>query len=542
MPNIPVFNAEKAQVPGVASFHANDRGADAIAQAGRTAGAMASASGRMIADSITSVTDAVAGAAEDHYGRRQALDAGAEGMQLYNRLNGEWNARRNTADPRDPTTATKFNEEVLQPALEAFSEKYSATGAGQAAARSFQSRMMDHFGQVQVTDASVASAQAAEQDVLTLANNGAAVLMRDPSALDFVNGHVDDTIKNYMKANPNLTAEGKAHLEDLSRNVKRTNTLAAGHAMAQADPAAAKKAFVDGGFGSNEIAEGDRASLVSYAEEQVRRREEQAHAAKADARIEEQQAANVDMNKLLFDHIDPASGGLKDFNGFLEGISDWSKLHPAEATGLGRAAVSFAREARIQDENGVNIVDDATTRATLESNILLPPGDPNRPDLATLYQAGIDKKLNPATVNRLIQMRDRIERDPGQKVLLSRVNQAVAGFKSSITHSDMMGHDADGDQAFALARHEVDTAVDAARAAGTLPELVDRNSPNYIGRIMEPYFQPSSKEQMQRWMDRIKTGTKLLPSPGAPAPGGGEKPDAVKWLEQERARKNAEGK
>ena len=143
MPNIREF-----QAPQGLGLNPTEIGVDATAGAARRVGAFYNQFGNATAelgnekaqmwrtlgnDAGTSIKDAgdVAVKYEDH---QQISHGSAEFATTFNNLTQQYNAALKNADPNDPSFVGKFNEEVVQPAMDEFKSGFS-TENSQAWAR-----------------------------------------------------------------------------------------------------------------------------------------------------------------------------------------------------------------------------------------------------------------------------------------------------------------------------------------------------------------------------------------------------------------------
>ncbi len=496
----------------------SEAGVEAAVQAGRRTGAFYSQSGQERAAAANEIGGAVAftgrtvgEAVQEHLNQQEVTQFYAKQAQFDNELVTSWNKTRNEADPNDPTVATKWNQEVLQPAVDKFTSEFS-TPSGQQRVQEHVARLQEHLGTVQAADASTAAGEAALQNLSKFNANNAASLTGDPSRLDFVNATTDKMIDDYIRNSPSLSSERAAEVRNMGTKMRRENTLAAFHGMADANPTAAKQAL-DSGYGKDDLTESDRNALSNYTHVQEQRVKEEARAEDLDTKRKNVAAASDAMNSLFADHIDPDSGTLKVGPGYFKGVVDIAKMPDAPPSDV-RTAFSYGQVAMANEASGKFVQTDPNLREDFSTRMALPPGDPKALTPSEILQAGIDQKMSNADVNKFYKEATELAKDPVKRDALSQYNKFVASMKSSITHSNpLLGKIVpQEDQKFGQFQYDSRLAFDQAYASGNWRAALDPRSANYLGHML-PQYTYGSKEGLQTLQTNLKSGVTLAPAP-----------------------------
>lgn len=203
MPNIVQYeNTQNGLQP-------SEIGVESTAQAGRHIGAFynqwsealrqfgdrtGTALGRSIAD---------AGAVAAGYMEHREISQGAANFaQLNDALTQKWNDTAKNADPNDPTTATKFREE-MEPTLEKFRDSFMTEG-GQKWAETRVDALRSHMFEKTSADMSSLAAQAVSNNVRQMTNTMSNTAMTDPSAVDHLIDSVKHSVGGMVDSSPNI--------------------------------------------------------------------------------------------------------------------------------------------------------------------------------------------------------------------------------------------------------------------------------------------------------------------------------------------------
>jgi hypothetical protein len=166
-----------------------------------------------VSSTIRDVGDAVL-KYEDH---REISEGAAKGAQQISELNDQWNttlkggkdADGNTippADPNDPSTAAKFRDTVLEPALDKFKSGFN-TERSQQWAEHFVDQYRQHMFEKTAADMSTMAGIAVKVNYEKTKNLLSSAVASDPSSLDFALKSVDHSVGAMADSSPNLDLE-----------------------------------------------------------------------------------------------------------------------------------------------------------------------------------------------------------------------------------------------------------------------------------------------------------------------------------------------
>lgn len=214
MPNIRGFEA-----PGGIGLNPTEIGVDAVAGAARRVGTFynqfAGATAELGNEKAqmwrtlgneagTSIRDA--GSAALQYEEHQQLSHGVStAASLKLDLTQKYNDALKNADPNDPSFVGKFNEEVVQPALNNFKSAFS-TERTQAWADAEAKEIKNHFITKGSADLSTLAGVAVHNNIRNSATNWSNTASTDPSSVPFLLAGVDHSINHLVDSSPNLSA------------------------------------------------------------------------------------------------------------------------------------------------------------------------------------------------------------------------------------------------------------------------------------------------------------------------------------------------
>lgn len=502
MPNIREYNA-------TGGFRPDASAAESIASSGRQVGAMTQQAGRIRSEGWSNlVSGAVGGAlsathaAEAFVTHKEAMKFSADLADVTNTLTHAWNDTRANSDLNDPDVAAKFNEKVMQPALEEFTGRYGSR-EGQERAAAAAGRLTEHFSSIQMADTATMAGEAAVQDLTTMANRNADTLVTDPMNLSLVNEITADAVRS-AKANPLLTAEQQAHLDGLGSQLREHNTVAAFHGMAERNPAAAK-AELEAGFGKDDLSAQTRITLLTYADAQVKMREQQVKADEVAKRRNEIAAANATSAQLVSTLIS-ADGtvGTPDAN-FFQGVKKVAGMPNTEA-GLVESLFNFGKRLVDERDGKVNIgVNDPDTQENFSRRMLLEPDDTNALTHADVYRARAAGLLDSDGFRFYESAVDKISKDPEKRTALSRLNSLVGSFKPMIANANAMTGLVVPEEnvKYGLFQQDVRQRFEAAYKGGTWMNMLDPANPEFIGNVAQTY-RTDLKAHMKAVQDQMK--------------------------------------
>src|SRR5262245_26389185 len=157
MPNIKSYNTPEL------GLRPTEVGVEATAAVGRRAGTMFREAAGALQDLGNRIGSTVrdAGDAYVAYQEHREISAGAPNFAaMRDNLTTNWNETVKDADPNDPSTAKKFREEVMEPAIDKFKSGFTTQG-GQNWAQSHTDSMRNHFFEKTSADMSTMAGKAA---------------------------------------------------------------------------------------------------------------------------------------------------------------------------------------------------------------------------------------------------------------------------------------------------------------------------------------------------------------------------------------------
>ena len=284
MPNIKTYDTPNLGLnpteTGVESFAAAARrggtffnqGAQSIDEAGRRIGAAQ----HLLGEGLHAIGGGLreAGDVAVAYADHQQISAGAktEADMLFG-LTEDWNGTAKNADPNDPSTAQKWVEETLEPALRRWQEGFTTERSQQWSEHRVE-QLRQHFFEKSSADMSSIAGIAASNNATDVATNYSNLAVRDPSSVDFLLGSVDHAIGGIVDSSPNLkgAAAEKTKLT-IADNIKRqiVNGGAFGAIQKSDDPEATAaewtKKYPDQINGKEALALGKAAKVQARANE-----------------------------------------------------------------------------------------------------------------------------------------------------------------------------------------------------------------------------------------------------------------------------------
>lgn len=139
------------------------------------------------------------------YAEHREISAGAANFAtLQNGLQRAWDETAKRADPNDPTIATRFNEEVVEPALAQYGQGFLTDG-GQKFAESHVASLRQHMFTKTSSDMSALAGEAAKINFRQTTNALSNTVRSDPASLDFSLKTLDSSVGAMIDSSPNLT-------------------------------------------------------------------------------------------------------------------------------------------------------------------------------------------------------------------------------------------------------------------------------------------------------------------------------------------------
>jgi len=375
-------------VPNIAEYNATDTlkpdnmGAEAFAMEGRRVGQFYHQMGQDIGGGI----DTLGKEAGKYQAFQEIGHLSATGAQVHNSLDQSLTDTLNKADPNDPTTAVKWREQVLEPALQQY-QSAPVTPEGKQYAMQHANELRQFFNEKAIGGQADMAGAALMTNLQTMSNNAEYSAQQDPTSADLVRNTFRMSVQSMLATHPQLTPQQTAAFTQHIEAGERQITLAQGQGMAQKNPDAAIDAVKAGGPFANYLSQEDRDGLIRYATEQKQAglidQERQERAQKQQA--EDQSQARAGQYLTAFGSTDTSSPTF---------VADATKrvltdptLLPATRDSL----VSMASRLHEQGQNADKIVDDPNTLHSLITRI----GSPNPPTQAEVMgQIGLPHGLS----------------------------------------------------------------------------------------------------------------------------------------------------
>jgi len=274
-------NIRELQAPGDLGLRPDERAAESTAGAGRRiAGLYGQAAeagadtGRRIAAAVVDVGNV----AQKFMEHREISQGAAESAKTLAGLDAKWNDTVKNADPNDPTIATKFREETVEPVLEKLKSGFMTEG-GQRFAESHVEQFRNHFVEKTSADMARLARVAVGQNIETLKNELSNAAINDPTSLKTSLGLVESSIGAMVDSSPNLKGVDAAGMKlELVGSTQKEIVKAAALGAIAANPEAGLKQFSSPEY----------SKYISGAE--LRQLEQQAKSVQRAAKIEENYA------------------------------------------------------------------------------------------------------------------------------------------------------------------------------------------------------------------------------------------------------------
>ncbi len=211
MPNIREFNA-----PQGLGLQPTETGVEATAQAARRIGGFFNQAAGALERTGQRFGSAVRDAGDVYvkYQDHKEISAGAaNGSAVINGLSTQWNEAAKNADPNDPSVASKFRDEVMEPALTKFKQGFT-TEKSQQWAEHFTDQYRQHMFEKTSADMSSMAADAVHLNVVKTANSLGNTVYNDPSSLKFAIGAAGSTIGGVADSSPNIDAKAATKIKN----------------------------------------------------------------------------------------------------------------------------------------------------------------------------------------------------------------------------------------------------------------------------------------------------------------------------------------
>jgi hypothetical protein len=443
------------------------------------------------------------------YVTHQEISHGAATFaQMQADLTDKWNQALKTADPNDTSVAGRFNEKVMQPAIEQFTSSFNTEG-GQNFAMAQANALRMHMFNKTAGDMSTLAGEAVRVNVQRMSNAWTNTAHTDPTATQHLLDTAESSVDAVISSSPGLTGPAAVKVKGEVLQKVKEDIVKAGAigAIANApDPEKAAATFAE--RYPEYISGSDVQSLVRQAKT-----------------VQRAQRVDVAYARMLEEHAKKRASDEREG----EYLAALHSGDPQQASAVNARAIAndttLTREAR---ERMIGIVERETkpeaaakisnsTATDLISRIRLPDGDPNRiTDLNPIYEAYEKGRL---TKSDLKFVRDEFTniRTPEGEALGRRQAQFIDSVKPLIDKSNpLMGRiDQSGHQQIYRFTVDLQNKVAQYRRAGKDPlSLMDPASPDYMGSpaALAPYQKPL--QQSLRDAATTLRGNTNLTAPG----------------------------
>lgn len=244
MPNIQGYDAPALDI------RPSEIGVEATAAAARRSGAFFNQAaqdfdtlGQRVGSTIRDVGDV----AVKYISHKEISQGAAEFAKLHSNLTDQWNNAVKNADPNDASVAGKFNEEVLNPALEKFKGAFT-TETGQNWAESHVDALRGHMFEKSAADMSTLAGDAVAVNVRKMTNAWTNTARNDPSSVPFLLDTAASSVKGVVDSSPNLKGTNAAKVTSTILQTTKEQIVKAGALGAieqSADPEKAAALFAD---------------------------------------------------------------------------------------------------------------------------------------------------------------------------------------------------------------------------------------------------------------------------------------------------------
>ena len=203
MANIIEYNAP------IRPLQVSESGDQALAREGLHAEAVSQRSGAELGAAIGHLTEDTIRANQEHEDATQISQALATSTHLAADLSQKWKDFANNADPHDPTVAQRFQDQVVEPALDQASGRFT-TPRSQRVWMEARNRLEEHFNETNAADMGHLAGIAAMADYHAILNNLGALVAQDPTRLAYAKQELQTSTKEIADSGKNLTPEARA--------------------------------------------------------------------------------------------------------------------------------------------------------------------------------------------------------------------------------------------------------------------------------------------------------------------------------------------
>jgi hypothetical protein len=400
---------------------------------------------------------------DEHMFQSEASKQTASGISLANSLTDQFNQlEKDPATINNPQVLQKFYEEKAMPAIQQWQDGFH-TERGQNLGRETAARYMEHFQDLASVGIGHVARAASLVNLKTTADQASDMVGKDPGSLGLA-GDIIDGAFNTIVNNPSLKADDKFALQEQLSTIKGRVGESAFYGRMATNPAQALKDLNSGVFDNWHL---DKGKLIEQATSASRNRTNQSYIDQEHARILGDQR---DQTALFRDGFTTGpDGALTPVPGYLNKLIASS----AQPGGPSAETLRFANELTERAMNPREMKS-APGQYSDHLNKLLDGTESTEDVIRATGQPG---GLSPTDGMRILQFNSSVDR--AEKPLVSQfMNEAKHQFATP--NIAMGGSDPIGQHYMTQFMIWAQPKIDAAVKNGTIRDVLDQNSPNYI--------------------------------------------------------------
>jgi hypothetical protein len=438
-----------------------------------------------------------AGQVAVEYAEHKEISHGAATFaQLNDNLTNVWNDTAKKADPNDPTVAEKFNEGVLEPALEQYRKGFLTEG-GQKFAEARIEALRNHMFTKTAADMSSLAADAVSVNMKQTANSLSNTAMQDPSSVPHLLDSTDALVGGMVDSSPNIkgTAASKAKLE-LTQKMKESIVKAGVIGTIDKTGTIPKWAYEDRFSGYIDGAEIKQ--FEKYAQAQQRANLLTQKQLVQFQKQEQADSAHSSLSKNFTDSVSFDENGKVTIKPqFFKNVMEIEKQYPGAATERAKAMINWGQSE--QREKRETIITDKATHASLYDGLFRTDNPTSDVDI---LKAAADKKLDAHDTSVLMNLSKALEEQPLKGPLYQGTMAAV---KNIFGDSDL------GHERYATFLQNFIPEYLKQQRAGTVPAnaLDIRDPKSLISQSMAGLTLTPQEKMMGQIMKRIGGGGEI---------------------------------
>jgi hypothetical protein len=437
MPNIKGYDA-----PDNIGLNPTDRGSDALAGAARRVGGFYSqvagateqlgaeknqmwkSLGANAASDINAVGD-VAVKTMDH----QQIGKGmADGTQMMANINQQWEDFAKRTDPNDTTAAKRFNNEVLEPALEDFQKNFD-TENSQAWAESFVAKYRQNMFEKATATMAQKSADAVAVNLDKGLNNLASAVSSDPTphSIDNAFDVIDHSIGATVRSSPMLSADQAASIESkFTQHAKEQIVKSAIVSMISKNPnidlSAVQQKYGDYIKG-DEMNTFQRAAQVQAKANTLTDKQ----TAIAQRQLSEQNV-HAAATKTITDNVqvDPQTNQTTIKPQFFKDALDIARRNP-DAPNAAETVRTMLNWGEAQQNKENKAITDPTVASAIDARMFTADDPVSKMDILKAEASGKLSRSDAEIRTKIIDQRDRMPADPQFKLAMDGAKELIEG-------------------------------------------------------------------------------------------------------------------